>query len=100
MSVIPAPEPEAAPLPPVEVATDVATEASPAPASPWAPLLEVGLQFLGSLANAAQPGQAQAPFLETDPQTGRAWLKLPVPEPAAIQRLTDALRELLATPRP
>jgi SNF2 family DNA or RNA helicase len=86
----------AAPPPP----TEEAAEPPPAPLSPWAPLLEVGLEFLGSLANAAQPGQAQAPFLETDPQTGRAWLKLPVPEPASIQRLADSLRELLATPRP
>jgi superfamily II DNA or RNA helicase len=94
-----APKPEAAPQPPAEVATDVATEATSAPSNPWAPLLEVGLQFLGTLANAGQPGQAQALLLETDPHTGRSYLKLPIPEPATLQRLADSLRELLTTPK-
>ena len=67
----------------------------PTPANPWAPLLEVGLQFLGELAKAGQPGQPTSPLLETDPNTGRTWIKLPVPEPAAIQRLADSLRDLL-----
>jgi hypothetical protein len=33
--------------------------------------------------------------VETDPQSGRAYLKIPVPEPATMQRLADALRDLL-----
>jgi hypothetical protein len=56
------------------------------PANPWGPLLEVGLQLLG--------GGGQVPLLETDPESGRAYLKIPVPEPAAVQRLADALRDL------
>ena len=36
-----------------------------------------------------------APLVETDPQSGRAYLKIPVPDPATVQRLADALRDLL-----
>jgi superfamily II DNA or RNA helicase len=75
--------------------SEVATAATAAPANPWAPLLEVGLQLLGGLSGAS----GQAPLVETDPQSGRAYLKIPVPEPATVQRLADALRDLL-TPRP
>lgn len=64
------------------------------PANPWAPLLELGLQFLDGVAKGGS-----SPLLETDPQSGRAYLKLPVPEPAAVQRLADALREVLRTTR-
>jgi hypothetical protein len=85
--------------PPVPQATSPNAEtnepevASPpaAPANPWAPLLEVGLQLLGGFSGAS----GQAPFVETDPQSGRAYLKIPVPEPATVQRLADALRDLL-----
>jgi len=80
-----APSPEASAPPPLV-----------APANPWAPLLEVGLQFLGGLNGTG----GQAPLLETDPESGRAYLKIPVPDPAVVQRLADALRDLLSPCHP
>jgi len=106
IAAAPAPEAPAEIVPAVEAAattdsTPVSSPVStPVTSNPWAPLLEVGLQFLGSLASAGQPGQAPSPFVETDPNSGRAYLKLPVPEPAALQRLADTLRDLLIAPRP
>ena len=88
------PEPALASAP----ADEEGGEAQAAPVNPWTPLLEVGLQLLGGLAGGTQPGQP--PLVETDPQTGRAYLRLPVPEPATVQRLADALRDLLTPPRP
>jgi superfamily II DNA or RNA helicase len=64
------------------------------PANLWAPLLEVGLQLLDGLSRPASAGQL--PLMETDPETGRSYLKLPIPAPATVRRLADALRELLA----
>jgi len=81
--------------PPPAAETTEPEAATTPPVNPWAPLLEVGLQLLGGLSGAS----GQAPLLETDPQSGRAYLKIPVPEPATVQRLADALRDLL-TPRP
>lgn len=69
---------------------ETAPQAAPTPVNAWAPLLEVGLQFLNGLAKGGT-----SPLLETDRETGRTYLKLPVPEPATVQRLADALRELL-----
>ncbi|MDP2787152.1 MAG: DEAD/DEAH box helicase [Pseudomonadota bacterium] len=96
----PAHESIAAPPSSAEVSTELQAAPTSTPANPWAPLLEVGLQLLGGLSGATQPGQAPSPVLETDPKTGRTYLKLPVPEPATIQRLADALRELLTPARP
>ncbi|MBI5451274.1 MAG: DEAD/DEAH box helicase [Gammaproteobacteria bacterium] len=73
------------------------TQAAEAPhpsADPWAPLLEAGIRLLGELA-AASTGDAQSRWVETDPNTGRRYLKLPVPEPQAVQRLADSLVNLL-----
>jgi superfamily II DNA or RNA helicase len=97
-------------IPPETEALSVsATEAAPTPgaadtdrspsANPWAPLLEAGLHFLDELARAGQPGQTASSLLEIDPKTGRSWLKLPVPEPATLQRLADGLRDLLKEPQ-
>jgi hypothetical protein len=73
-----------------------------AAANPWAPLLEVGLQLLQTLASAqsaAPPAAGQAPvspWLERDTRSGQTYLKLPVPEPATVQKFADALSGLLA----
>jgi len=96
--VAPTMAPEIAPEAVAEIMPTADPATAPA-ANPWAPLLEVGLQLLGSLANTGQPGQPPSPLLETDPKTGRAYLKLPLPEPATVQRLADALRDLLSGPR-
>jgi hypothetical protein len=34
-------------------------------------------------------------WIETDERTGKSYFKLPVPEPAVVQRLADALAGLL-----
>lgn len=71
-------------------------------ANPWAPLLEVGLQLAQTLAQAhsasSVPDGEPKPggLLETDPKTGQRYLKLPVPEPAVVQNLANALAGLLA----
>jgi len=96
--VAPTMAPEIAPEAVAEIMPTADPATAPA-ANPWAPLLEVGLQLLGSLANTGQLGQPPSPLLEADPKTGRAYLKLPLPEPATVQRLADALRDLLSGPR-
>jgi hypothetical protein len=43
-------------------------------------------------------GQVSAPVLiETDPETGRAYLKLPMPAPQVVQQLSDVLSRLIAS---
>lgn len=81
-------EAEAAPLPATNT-SDVQA------ANPWAPLLEAGVQLLNVLSAAAK-GEETSALIETDPQTGKRYLKLPVPEPQTIQRLADGLMSLLA----
>jgi superfamily II DNA or RNA helicase len=82
----------------------VSQEEGPAGAGPaadrWAPLLDVGMKILSSLTAArAAHGAGGAPgvrsWLETDERTGKSYIRLPVPEPEAVQRLADALAGLL-----
>jgi hypothetical protein len=84
-----------------------AVAAAPAPqpaagaADPWAPLIEAGLGLLGSLragpeGRGALPG-AQGTHVETDPASGQRFVRLPLPDPAAVRPLADALAALLAT---
>jgi hypothetical protein len=42
-----------------------------------------------------RPGIAN-PWIETDAQTGRSYLKLPVPEPQVVQQLSDILSRLIS----
>lgn len=72
--------------------------------NPWAPLLSAGLKLVEALA-AAEPvnadgknkSAATSPLIETDAQTGRSYLKLPMPEPQVVQQLSDALLRLIAS---
>jgi hypothetical protein len=71
------------------------------PADPWTPLIDAGLKLVESLiAAVASNGNKQskgAPaWIETDSTTGRSYLKFPIPEPASVQRLADALSGLLS----
>ena len=92
-----------------EVRQDAEEEPAAAPVAaqaagdPWQGVFDAGLQFLSRLAAvAAIPAERkqQAPDqfggLETDPQTGRRYLRLPVPDPDALAKLADALSGLLA----
>lgn len=77
---------------------------TPPASDPWATLIDVGLKLVETLAAARGDGPASennaraAPqaWIETDAATGKSYLKLPVPEPATVQRLADALGGLLA----
>jgi superfamily II DNA or RNA helicase len=69
-----------------------------AEANPWTPLIDAGLKLAQTIA-AAQADTASTgkpAWIETDAATGRSYLKLPVPEPAAVQKLAEALTALLA----
>jgi hypothetical protein len=69
---------------------------------PWGGLIQAGLTFFSQLA--AQSANAKASdgvgsLLETDPATGRSYLRLPVPDPAALAKLAEALQALLPAGR-
>jgi superfamily II DNA or RNA helicase len=73
-------------------------------ANPWAPLLSAGLKLVEALAAAPRgdgkgQGNGQSatapPWIETDAQTGRSYLKLPMPEPQALRQLTEAISRLI-----
>jgi superfamily II DNA or RNA helicase len=71
------------------------------PTDPWAPLIDAGLKLVESLTTAsASNGNKQSngasAWIETDSVTRRSYLKLPIPEPASVQRLADALSGLLS----
>ncbi len=72
---------------------------SPAP-DPWATLIDAGLKFVETLAAVRPLGDSgpsvTPPWIETDAQTGKSYVKLPVPEPETAQRLAEALTGLLA----
>ncbi len=75
------------------------TQASAAPADPWAAILEAGAALLQGLASAhpaggAMPGKAPI-TIERDPVTGQASVRLPLPEPAVLQRLAKAFEPWL-----
>lgn len=68
-------------------------------ADPWAAILEAGAALLQGLAasRGAEGGAvARAPFaIERDPVTGHASVRLPLPDPAVLQRLAKAFEPWL-----
>jgi len=95
----PVPSREEAPAP------AVGREEAPAPAAgippatdPWAPLLDAGLALAQSLMRSDAAGgiAATGAAVERDPATGRDFLKIPLPQPQTVQRLAEALGDLLA----
>lgn len=82
----PAPAPASTPAP------------TPIPgADPWAALLEAGAALLQGLAASRDVSGAKAPPLaiERDPVTGKASIRLPLPDPAVLQRLAKAFEPWL-----
>jgi hypothetical protein len=70
-------------------------------ADPWAALIDVGSKLAETIAaahagNGSEQTKAASPWVETDAQTGKSYLKLPMPEPETVQRLAGALAGLLA----
>jgi hypothetical protein len=74
-------------------------------ATVWAPLLSAGLKLVQALTAAPAPSgngsgvaqSAASPWIETDTQTGRAYLKLPMPEPQIVRELGEALSRLVSS---
>ncbi|OGA13556.1 MAG: hypothetical protein A3H32_13000 [Betaproteobacteria bacterium RIFCSPLOWO2_02_FULL_63_19] len=103
-----APADEVASPEPSAPAEAPAAEPVPEPSTtpdPWASLVDAGLKLVESLAAPRTGDERQArasaeSWLETDPRTGRTYLKLPAPEPETLQRLAGALSALLAGLRP
>lgn len=97
----PAEAPEPAPvctLGNADPAPDAAGIVAPvAPAlDPWAPLIDVGMQLVAALAQAADADSARRPaWIETDSVTGTSFIKLPMPDPQTVQRLAGAIGELM-----
>lgn len=86
----PEPEPIA-----VDSPAEVEVAAAPAP-DPWAPLLDAGLQLLTALAQATEADNPKRPaWIETDSATGKAVIKLPLPDPQTAQRLLAAVAGLV-----
>jgi superfamily II DNA or RNA helicase len=70
--------------------------------NPWAPLLQAGLELAKVLSAASNGGTAAAPasnampsWVEKDARTGRGYLRLPLPDPGAVQALATALSKLM-----
>ncbi len=69
----------------------------------WAPLLTAGLKLIESMTAAPQgngnatTGEVNPRWIETDAQTGRTYLKLPVPDLQVVQQLSEALSRLVSS---
>lgn len=71
---------------------------APAPAAtpdPWAALLQAGSTLLQGLAASRREGAASM-TIQHDPATGRASVTLPLPDPAVLRQLAQALKPWLA----
>ena len=76
----------------------VAEPATVAAGNALGELLHAGLNFLSQISATRTEGKAASPLLDIDEQTGRSYLRLPLPDPAALTKLAAALAGLL-TPR-
>ena len=92
----------AEPVAPAEVAAATGVPEPSTVSDPWATLVDAGLKLVESLAAPRSDDDGRAAraapesWLETDPHTGRTYLKLPAPAPETLQRLAGALSALLA----
>jgi hypothetical protein len=87
--------------PPAAVAAEPTATTGPS-ADAWQGLVNAGMAFLSRLAEVAtlpaegKPPTLEQPFsLETEPGSGRRYLRLPVPDPQALAQLAGALGGLL-----
>jgi superfamily II DNA or RNA helicase len=65
-----------------------------APPDPWAALLDAGTTLLQGLAASRREGAAPV-TIQHDPTTGRASVTLPLPDPAVLRQLAQALKPWL-----
>jgi len=93
----------AGPLEAADVAR-AAQSAAPAPEQAWSDVLSAGMSLLDKLGQALGSSQPQSTgkgggsslslpgsLVARDEQTGQPYLKLPMPEPAAMQKIVDLL---------
>jgi SNF2 family DNA or RNA helicase len=84
------------PAAPAEDALGAANEAAAGrQADPWAAMLEAGAALLQGLASARAAGSGPPIAIERDPATGQASVRLPLPDPAVLQRLAKAFEPWL-----
>jgi superfamily II DNA or RNA helicase len=84
------------PAAPAEDALGAADEAAAGrQADPWAAMLEAGAALLQGLASAHAAGSGPPIAIERDPATGQASVRLPLPDPAVLQRLAKAFEPWL-----
>ena len=74
---------------------------APRAPDPWGALIDAGLKLIEGIVAAraedeTEHSAASPPWIETDPRTGKSYLKLPIPEPETVHRLAGALSGLLA----
>jgi hypothetical protein len=62
-----------------------------ASSDPWQLLLQIGAQFIGTIAAANNSGSVARSWIERDPRTGAQTLKLPLPPPETAKQLADVL---------
>ena len=66
---------------------------------PWHALVQVGAQLVSAIAAANDPKGTAHPWIERDPASGAASLKIPLPPPETTRHLADALALLAQTLR-
>ncbi|MEH2484717.1 DEAD/DEAH box helicase [Bradyrhizobium sp. AZCC 2230] len=69
------------------------------PSDPWQALVQLGAQFIGTLAAANDSGPVVHPWIERDPVTGSQNLRIPLPSAETAGRLADVLSALATTLR-
>ncbi|MFA5631942.1 MAG: DEAD/DEAH box helicase [Porticoccaceae bacterium] len=79
-------------------AAAISESTTASPDDPWVALLGAGAQLVDALAAASRPpGEgAEHPWVQRDPRSGQAHLKLPLPEPETVGRIADVLAGLAA----
>jgi hypothetical protein len=84
----------------------VAASGEPAAAGPpdeWTEIVQTGLTFLDQLAvvaRASSDARDGLRIVHRDPETGQAYLKIPMPSPEVIDRALDTFSQLLGRIRP
>jgi len=98
LSSAPPEQPELHDLPTVSSSHPLPAAIAPT-TDPWAAILEAGAALLQGMAagrNAGAPSPAMPPFqIERDPVSGQASVRLPLPDPAILQKLAKAFEPWL-----
>jgi hypothetical protein len=73
---------------------------------PWSTLIDAGLKFIETFTAPPAPNDTNrtngnttgrmSAWVEDDPATGKPCLKVPLPEPATLNKLAEGLSQLLS----